>query len=477
MPEPIVRALAAFLNRHQIRGERLVIGVSGGADSLALLHGLVALRGPFELSLHVAHLNHQLRGAESEADARFVELLAQEWAVPATIESHDVTAFADARKLSVEEAARLVRYGFLAQVAEREGARDVAVAHHADDQVETILMHFLRGAGLAGLRGMLAVSHYPVHAPLRLLRPLLDVTREQIEAYCAASGLSPRVDVSNADTTLMRNRVRHELIPALMSYNPGLPEALRRNARVMADDYAYLHQRAQGSWQRTLLQDTGEAVSFAIGGWRQLQPSLKRMLIRQGVARLRPALRHLDAQPVEDALRVADGGRVGARASLPGGLFLFCNYDAIVIADKLEQPPLPRAPRQPIAISVPGETELGHGWRLEAKVFSREHLPADALQGIDPLESFFDADRMTAPLILRARHSDDVFRPLGLAGHSKPLRRFMIDAKIPAHWRARTPLVVADHEVLWVAGWRIADTVKVEAGTRRVLSLRFVESP
>ena len=149
-------------------------------------------------------------------------------------------------EFSLEEAARLVRYGFLEQVAEREGAQVVVVAHHADDQVETILMHFLRGAGLAGLRGMLPSTTYPLKAPVRLLRPLLDVTRAEIEAYCAEQQLTPRVDHTNADTGFLRNRVRHELLPLLEQYNPNMRAVLRQNARVLADDYDYLAQCARG---------------------------------------------------------------------------------------------------------------------------------------------------------------------------------------------------------------------------------------
>src|SRR5437762_8161945 len=185
MPASLLRAIEKFLRAYDVSQQGVIVGVSGGADSLALLHGLWALREAFGLRLHLAHLNHQLRGDESEADARFVEALAREWGLPATVESHDVAAFAALKRLSTEEAARLVRYGFLEQVAEREGAQAVAVAHHADDQVETIVMHFLRGAGLAGLRGMQPVSGYPFRPPVLLLRPLLEASRLDIDAYCA----------------------------------------------------------------------------------------------------------------------------------------------------------------------------------------------------------------------------------------------------------------------------------------------------
>ena len=253
MPDTLSAAVRSFIAHHALRGQLIVVGVSGGADSLALLHALRAFRAEFNIRLHAAHLNHQLRGAESEGDARFVEALAREWEIPITVESHDVEAFARLKKLSVEEAARMVRYGFLEQVAEREGAHAVAVAHNADDQVETILMHFLRGSGLAGMRGMQPTSTYPFHAPLRLVRPLLAVRRIDIEAYCASQRIDPREDASNTDTHFLRNRLRHEVLPLLEQVNPNLRQVLRRNARIIGDDHDYVAQRADGAWKRTLL--------------------------------------------------------------------------------------------------------------------------------------------------------------------------------------------------------------------------------
>ncbi|MBI5876011.1 MAG: tRNA lysidine(34) synthetase TilS [Chloroflexi bacterium] len=477
MPPSVPSAIDAFLHRHGLRNSKIVVGVSGGADSIALMQGLLAVRATHGLRLHAAHLNHQLRGRESEHDALQVEQWMREWNVPLAIESHDVASFAKARKISMEEAARMVRYGFLSQVAEREGAQVVAVAHNADDQVETIVMHFLRGAGLAGLRGMPEVASHPLHPPLRLVRPLLAVPRTAIAAYVQSCGITPREDTTNADTRYLRNRLRHELLPLLESYNPNLRAVLRQNARLIGDDYEYVAQRARGAWTRTVLDETADSVAFSIGGWRQLQPSLKRAMVRQAVARLRPELRTLSAVHVEDALHVADAGHSGSRASLPAGLWLFRDFDAIVIAPKLVQPDMPGATAHAVQLKRAGRTPLAHGWHVEAHLMTREHLPADALQGIDPYEAFLDADQAGEHLTVRARAASDYFRPYGLGGHGKPLRRFLIDAKMPVAWRDRAPLVVgADGAVLWVVGWRIADPACIKPDTRHVLHLRFVKS-
>jgi tRNA(Ile)-lysidine synthetase-like protein len=166
---------------------------------------------------------------------------------------------------------------------------------------------------------------------------------------------------------------------------------------------------------------------------------------------------------------------MGARATLPAGLWLIRDFDAIIIGEKLPVPDLPQAPTRPVTVTVPGQTAISHGWHLSAKVVSRAQLPEDALAGIDPLEAFLDADKIGDQLSVRARQPRDEFNPLGLTGHTKPLRRFMIDAKIPEAWRARTPLLVSHQHVLWVAGWRIADLAKVDEHSRRVLALRFAK--
>ena len=215
-------------------GESVVVGVSGGPDSLCLLHLLRRLAPESHLTLHVAHLNHGLRGAEAEADAQAVAELAAGWGLPYTIGRADVPSLAAETRASIEEAARQARYDFLQGVARAAGAGTIAVGHNADDQAETVLMHFLRGSGLAGLRGMLPRTALGQGF---LISPLLETPRDRVEAYCAAHGLQPRRDLSNADTTIYRNRLRHELLPLLEGYNPAIRQVLGHTAGVLAGDH------------------------------------------------------------------------------------------------------------------------------------------------------------------------------------------------------------------------------------------------
>ena len=224
-------------------GETILVGVSGGPDSVCLLHILDHLKETLGVSLHVVHLNHMLRGAASDADADYVSLLAQSEGLPATVEARDVLAYKREHGLSLEEAARQARYDFFAEVATSLGARRIALGHTADDQMETILMHLVRGSGLAGIRGMQPLTFWRSPASvtcLRLVRPLLDVAREETEAYCQAYALEPRSDLSNYSLDYTRNRFRHELVPLLESYNPNVGAALLRTARAAADAVSYL---------------------------------------------------------------------------------------------------------------------------------------------------------------------------------------------------------------------------------------------
>ena len=261
-------------------GGKVVVAVSGGPDSLCLLHGLRELRDEYGVQLHVAHLNHCLRGLDSAEDSRFVWQIAADWGLPLTRSSVNVKKLVKEQKGSVEEMARQVRYRFLAQPQQQAGADRIALGHNADDQTETVLMHWLRGAGLAGLRGMrpksplgeLRLGEEETAMPdLLLIRPLLYVARSEIEAYCEAHELRPRFDRSNLDTTYFRNRLRHELLPHLEGYNPNIREVIRRSAQALSGDYEVSGPRRSGRGRR--LCGTGETAGSNStwqggGSWR-----------------------------------------------------------------------------------------------------------------------------------------------------------------------------------------------------------------
>jgi tRNA(Ile)-lysidine synthase len=466
------------IDRHRMleAGEVIVVGVSGGADSLCLLHVLRELAPAYAIRLHVAHLDHGIRGAESAADAAFVARLAADWGLPATVETADVPAYARSRKLAIEEAARQTRYAFLARVSRAVGARKTAVGHNADDQVETVVMHWLRGSGLAGLRGMQPVSPWPRQpvddpAGLVLLRPLLEVPRAAIDVYCREQGLVPRFDLSNLDQTYYRNRLRHELIPRLETYNPGVRQVLRRMAWVLADDYDYLRQQGEAAWQRLVVEGE-DWIAFDLAGWRGLHPSLQRTLLREAVRRLRRALRNINFVHIENALVVARDRPTGTAATLPQGLQLFVDYDRLVVAATPPLPPdVPQLAVAELPLSVPGVTPLpGSTWQIEAEVLSWESLP-DADRVVGPWQAVLDADRVGLSLMVRRRRPGDRFQPMGLGGRAVKVNEFMINVKLPAVARAAYPLVASPAHIVWLPGYRVDERARVTAETRQVVRL------
>lgn len=466
----------------------VVVAVSGGPDSLCLLHALRTLRERYLLTLHVAHLNHCLRGEESDADAQFVQDLAERWELPATVRTVDVFEIRRQRRGSLEETARQVRYAFLRSVASAVGADRVAVGHNADDQTETVLMHWLRGAGLAGLRGMLPKSSLddlrlgtdqPSPSGMWLIRPLLYVTRAEIEAYCRHHRLVPHYDLSNLDTTYFRNRLRHELIPFLEKYNPNIREVVRRTAEVISADYAVLHAQVERAWQEVARRETEDWIALDLAAWRTLPLGLQRSTLRLAIQKLRRHLRDIGWEHVENALWIARERETGARATLPDGLMLTVDYDEIIVSDTAitpdAVPPYPWMADEEVELALPGITLLGRtGWSVTATLLptTGEHLQ-QAECNVDPRQAFLDADQ-AGRIVFRKRRAGDRFQPLGMGHKSKSLREFMINAKIPERWRDLIPIAVTGEgeDIVWVVGWRIDERFKVTPATRNVLHLQ-----
>lgn len=491
----LVEQIANFCHRHSLlrQHDKLVVGVSGGPDSVCLLYVLKTLRLSLNLTLTIAHLNHQLRGPESQADEAFVQELAARWQIPLVVARYDVAALAAERKQSLEETARQVRYSFLWQVAVQVQATKIAVGHTADDQVETVLMHFVRGAGLAGLRGMLPVT--PIASlrldandspslsdlpPPDLIRPLLETSRREVEVYCQQQGLTPRQDSSNQDTTFFRNRLRHQLIPLLETYNPNLRQVVRHTAKVITAEVEFLNEQLDDTWAAVVRRESDQVIEIDLPSWLALPLALKRSTLRRAVHMLRRSLRDINFEHIETAINIVETGQVGAQATLPQGLMLVCGYrtftiaaaDVLASALPLSIPTLIRD--QIIELNLPGLTPLPqNNWFLSATFFAADQLNLPDPEQIGPWEAYLDAQLGGSNLRLRGRQPGDTFAPFGLKGHRQKVNEFMINQKIPVIWRNHIPLLVAEDRIVWVCGYRLDEQVRVRSSTRRILYLRF----
>jgi tRNA(Ile)-lysidine synthase len=453
-----------FIRQHKLlsEGEKLVVAVSGGADSVCLLHILAQQ----QRELHIAHLNHQLRGAESDADAEYVSQLARKLGIPATIERRDVKGYQKEERLSLEEAAREVRYRFLAEVAASVGAERVAVGHTRDDQVETILMHLVRGSGTRGMRGLQPATPWP-SGSLTIVRPLLELSHGETEAYCRQHNLKPRLDASNLSLSPLRNRIRQQLLPLLESYNPAVAEALLRTSRIADDDITFLDEQVARLWDEVIGQE-GKTIAIDRSRFESLPTALKRYLLRAAMERLLGSAKDVEMRHIEEMMSLADKA-AGKRLNLPGGLTFALEYERYLLTkDEAALSPLPPLKGE-FPLNVPGETKLP-GWQVEAAIVERERMGDE-----DEYTAYLDPQKSGDKLVVRVRRRGDRFQPLGLA-QPKKLGEFMIDARVPRNWRGSIPLVCSGEQILWVVGWRLGEQAKVGVEAKRVLRLRFEQS-
>lgn len=463
----LLAAVRSFIQRYSLlnHGQLLAIGVSGGPDSLTLLHLLTRLRDEFDLQLRAAHLNHQLR-SDADADSDFVARSAASWNVPCAVERVNVEAFARDNKLSIEEAGRRARYEFFARLG-----KTVAVAHNADDQAETVLMHFLRGSGLGGLRGMLPKTNnqWSMNGECWIVRPLLNITRKEIEAYCLQHNLQPRIDSTNTDTTYFRNRLRHELLPTLETYNPNIREILCRVAEVSGGDYDLLRGVIQTTWDAVAVSPAdSDLVAFDLAKWRALPLALQRALLRQAVQQLRSDLRDVDFVPIDNAARWIMSAQSGGTADLLAGLCVRVSGSLLKICEWKALSSLSLISLQ-IPLSLNEAIRFGE-WQITATVlesWSLEEIESNPDTLVAYLDGSFNA------LALRARRAGDRFEPLGMNGKTIKLSDFMINQKIPIEDRDRLPLLVDGDTVLWVCGYRVSERAKVSRQTQRVLRVKI----
>ncbi len=443
------------------KADPVLAAVSGGADSLALLHFLHSRHYP----LVVAHFDHQLR-PDSAADEAHVRALAAELGLPYVSAAENVAAHAQAARLSVEEAARELRYRFLFQAARQAGAQAVATGHTADDQAETVLMHFLRGAGLAGLKGMPPRSFLPVFdETIALVRPLLDWTRAETEAYCQKHALLYRIDASNADTAYLRNQLRHELLPQLTKYNPQIRHTLAKTAQALQGDAQLLAELVDLAWEKAIYAAGNGFLAFDRIELNAMSLALRRNLLRKAAFTLKPALRDVDFAALERAahLKAMDVAG-GLKIRVEGPLLYLTEHESTlpVIVPQLDGE----------WAVFEGEQALGNGWSLKAELLSDKLAPLPT----DNWSAVLDADLVGNRLRLRALRPGDRFQPLGMPGKSIKLSDLFVNLKIPHRLRKKWPLVWVDDEIAWIPGLRLAEAFKVSEATRRVwkLSLRKV---
>ncbi len=454
------------------KGDHVLVGVSGGADSVALLAVLNHLRPAWGLTLTAAHFNHKTRAAESDRDEAFVRTLCQSIGIAVVCGS--LKKGTRPRGLSIEDFLRRCRYGFFEKMRRKAGANRIALGHHQGDQAETVLMNLIRGAGLAGISGM-----PPVRNAGTIIRPLIDCARREIVDYLAAVGLSFVDDSSNTDERFLRNRIRAHLMPELQkSYNPAIHETLCRLASVFRTENDYMTREAQlrlARWRDGRVQEN--PLEVPIAELKVLHPALQRRAILEIAREVSAEDAAIGFEHVQAVLALAGGTNPGGSLDLPGGILVRRKYGLLEFRQVARPGGRPRKGMAPgnateafsHEVSIPGTVRIAS---LGISIRFRELRRVPSVLSAQR-KAYLDLDRIALPLVVRSVSAGDRIQPLGMKGTRK-LKSVFIDEKIPREQRRATPVLADGISVLWIPGVRLSERVRVGKGTKRVLSAEIV---
>ena len=442
-------------------GDRLLLGVSGGQDSVTLTLLLAELAAQLQITLVVGPLHHGLRGEQGDADQQFVADLAAKLRLPFVAEKADVGALADTLGCGVEAAGRIARYRFFQRAAREHHCNKIALGHTGTDRAETMLINLFRGSGLHGLRGM---------PPRRdnIIRPLILMSRQETGEYCRSCNLTVCHDVYNADPHYLRNRLRADLLPQLeRDYGPGIEAALCRAADSLWDELEWTEPLVEQALSEAA-QPGHTATALSAAALRAMPGGLRHRVLRRFVQQASYDLSDISSERWQAVEELLERSQTGRRAELGHGRYVQLSYDSFGVSGPNEAFEAPADLPQPFLLPVPGRVQLPDGTLVQAEL---THLPP-RLPAAQEFTAVLDAQKAQAGggLLLRKPRPGDRFRPLGMAG-SKKLHDFFVDNKVPR--RERAPLLVTQQtgEILWVAGHRLAETAKVDDSTSIYLIL------
>ncbi len=432
-------------------GERVLVALSGGPDSVCLLHVLSRMKERWRLTLHAIYIDHGLRKEASE-EADFCRGLCEQLGAGFSTYSIDVKGFAEAEGLGIQEAARMLRYRLLQDEAIRHDFDRIATGHHADDMAETILIRLIRGTGPLGLAGI-----PPVRG--KIIRPLIELERWMIEDYLREQGLRYMMDASNLKRDYLRNRVRLDLMPILKRFNPKIVNSLYRTARILREENDFIEVKVTKALMRLISRKDSERIELFLAPMENLERVILRRALMRAINEVK-SLRGISSEHIEDIIDLIYEGQTGSRLYLPDDIRVIKGYSTLVITAKKPE----RVGEY--ELKIPGETVI-----REASVvlISSIHSELDEF-GDGKVMAVFDFDTLRMPLKVRARRPGDYFYPFGL-GKRKKLQDFFVDAKVPRDQRDSVPLIVSGDDIAWVVGYRMDDRFRVTPSSQRILKI------
>ena len=447
--------IASAVKKHSMLqgGETVLIGLSGGPDSVCLTLALKKLSPKFKLKLHAVYVDHGLRPGETEKEIAFCKELSDSLGIAFTPRAVDVRAFADERRLNIQEAARILRYGVLEEEAYKAKADRIAVGHTLDDNVETFLMRLLRGAGAKGLSGIPAVRG-------KIIRPLIESSRSEIEKFLEEEKATYVVDSSNLKTDYHRNKLRAELLPAIKKLNPNFLDTLSHTIEILGEEDRYIELAVTKTLMKLISRKSDKAIELFIVPLETMDRVILRRVLRRAIGETKGLL-GISFGHIEDIIELIKNGKAGDRLFIPKGIRAVKQYSTLLLTS---------APLQRIGVyELPADGEVvirEAGVAIKALVVES---PDEA--GIDgKTKAALDADKLKFPLLVRAREKGDYFYPSGF-GNRKKLQDFFVDEKVPRDERDVVPVVLSGDEIIWVAGMRADERFTPGKDTRRFLLL------
>ncbi|MBT4258732.1 MAG: tRNA lysidine(34) synthetase TilS [Nitrospina sp.] len=438
-------------------GDKVLVAVSGGADSLALIYLLEKFSKELSYNLFVAHLNHLARGKESDQDEKFVEKVARKLSLPIFIDKIDIRN--SSLKYSFQESARILRYQFLEKTLKSIKGNKIALGHTADDNIETVLMNLLRGTGLRGLSGIPETIG-------NVIRPLLYFTRPKLEEFLGDHNIAYRTDSSNSDTKYLRNKVRQEMIPFLKIFNPNISRSLLSLAEIARGEEQWMSEKIHELYSKLVINQKG-TIYLDVLEFEKQHLAMKRRLVREIFYQLSGSLRLFTALHVQQVLDLFTKARVGSVLMFPGGVRVVCDYEKVCFSlndDFSLSDIVKRASR----LLIPGITNIA---QLDIR-FHAQFVELPLPESIGHMQAYFDFEKTGGNIRLRFFQPGDSFVPLGMQGHKK-VKSFFIDQKIPRKKRPFIPILInGNDDIIWIYGERISDSFRVDATTKKVL---FIE--
>ncbi len=471
--EKLLQSLARF---GIAPGDKVLVAVSGGPDSVCLLYLLKHLPEPYRLVLHVAHLNHQFR-PEAESEAYFVAQLSKNWGLPATIVTQPVAAICKESRLSKQAGARTARYAFLTETAKKTGSKWIALGHTADDQAETFLMHMLRGSGLTGLRGI-PEKREAGRGAGSIVRPLMYAWRKEILAVLSENKIPFVQDPSNAQPVYLRNKIRHQLIPLLETYNVKIKETLCRETALLEAEDDFMRQAVQAILPTLAVEVKQRSVSFDLSSLTQLHIAMQRRVLRWGIEKVCGELKGIKFKEIERLRALVFPGHQGTQTRLGRGLTAKKQGARFFIQRSLSGKKEGFDDKKqdeyvfPELGDPPFCTEVSlSAWSIRMKI----SLQAEKKHPFSACKASFDFDKLSPPLSIRSWCRGDRFSPLGMGGRHKKLQDFFVDAKIKKNDRHHIPILSCSEGIMWLIGHRLDARFCATAESRRVLTIEVIK--